>query len=234
MEIQEPSPRVLISGLRYDTVSPWLLDKRGELIAYFSKKYELAEWNAHQDVVQFYTTDTRTMFQLSVREVYVSIENFEDLAEATGSAQNFISDALEALKVERISWTGTRMHWLAAADSFQDLCAWFAIQSGSIAGAIAASLDRKASDIGLVVEFKDKDPLVTTRLGPMKAEQAMAQFFRDKDVTHYPEQFLFLDLDRVHPNDRLKRSEALSQWRQRVDSLSALGEALLRSVSKSQ
>ena len=68
----------------------------------------------------------------------------------------------------------------------------------------------------------------------MKAEQATAQFFRDKDVTHYPEQFLFLDLDRAHPNDRLKRSEALSQWRQRVDSLSALGETLLRSVSKSQ
>ena len=125
MEIQEPSPRLLISGLRYETVSPWLLDKRGELIAHFSKKYELPDWNAQQDVVQFYTKDARTLFQLSVREVYVSIENFEDLAEATDSAQNFMSDALEALKVERISWTGTRMHWLAAADSFEELCAWF-------------------------------------------------------------------------------------------------------------
>ena len=87
MEIQEPSPRLLISGLRYETVSPWLLDKRGELIAHFSKKYELPDWNAQQDVVQFYTKDARTLFQLSVREVYVSIENFEDLAEATDSAQ---------------------------------------------------------------------------------------------------------------------------------------------------
>jgi hypothetical protein len=233
MEIQEPSPRLLLSSLRFQSVSPWVLDKRGELIARFSEKFELPEWIAQQDVVQLYTTDLRTLFQLSARDVYLSIENFEDLAQATDSARTFLSDALEALKVEQISWTGTRMHWLAAADSFEELCAWFTGRSGSIAGALSASLDRTASDIGLVVEFKDKDPLVTTRLGPMRAEQAMAQFFRDKDVTHYPEQFLFLDLDRVHSNDRLKPAEALSHWKERVDSLSTLGDALLRSVSKS-
>jgi hypothetical protein len=199
-----------------------------------AEKHGLPDWTAQQDVVQLYTTDGRTLFQLAVRDVYVSIENFEDLAEAIASAQNFMADAIDALKVDYISWTGTRMHWFAAADSFEELCDWFAARSGGIAGAVSARLDRKASDIGLVMEFKDKDPLLAIRLGPMRAEQAIAQFFRDQDLTRFPEQFLFLDVDRVHPNDRLKPAEALSQWKQRVDSLSTLGEALLRSVTKSQ
>lgn len=234
MEIQEPSPRLLISALRFETVSPWLLDRRGELISRMSKKYDLPEWLAQQDLVQLSTSDSRRLFQMSSRDVYVSLENFEDLTEAIGAAEGFISDALDALEVDRITWTGTRMHWLAAADSFDQLCAWFAYRSRALTGALSDILNRSPSDVGLVLEYKDKDPLITVRVGPMRAEQAMAQLFRDKDVTHYPEQFLFLDLDRVHSEDRLKRPDALSQWRQRVDSLTKIGDALLRSVTNSR
>lgn len=233
MEIQEPSPRLLISALRFQTVSPLLLDKRGELVARFAQDYQLPEWNASQDTVQLVTRDGRRLFQLSVRDMFVSIENFEDLGEATDWARGLMSDTIEALAVDRITWTGVRMHWLSAVDSFNELRRWFMDRFGNTPIAAAKALGRESSDLGIVLEFKDEKPLYSMRFGPMRAEQAMAQLFRDKDATHYPDEFLLLDIDSVYPDDALNAAEALGKWHERVDNLSSLGDRVARAIAES-
>lgn len=233
MEIQEPSPRMLISAFRFQTVSPLLLDRRGELVARFATDYDLPEWNASQDTVQLVTQDGRRLFQLSVRDMYVSIENFEDLGEATDWARGLMSDAIEALALERVAWTGVRMHWLSAVDSFNELRRWFVDRFGDAPHAASKALGRESSDLGIVLEFRDEKPLYSMRFGPMRAEQAISQLFRDKDASHYPDEFLFLDIDSVYPDDALNGAEALGKWQERVDNLSSLGDRVARAIAES-
>ena len=144
-----------------------------------------------------------------------------------------LATATEALGVATISWMGTRMHWLSASDSFRSLCAWFQERFGVLGSTAAGAVGRNTSDLGAVFEFKDADPLVSVRIGPMKAEQAMAQFFRDKSPSRYPEQFLFVDVDRVWANETLDSSKAIASWKQRVNELAALGDGLARAVAAS-
>jgi hypothetical protein len=222
---------MLITALRFGAVSPLLLDTRGALAARLSETFDLPEWNAPPDSLQLYTKDARRLFQASIRDIYLSTENFESLEDEQSWASDIMSETLQALGVREIAWMGTRMHWLSAADSFSELCDWFMSRFGSVAPTAAAVVDRVPSDVGVVLEFKDKNPLVSMRLGPMRAEQAMSQFFRDKDPTHYPDNFLFLDIDRVHPDDGLKAKDALSKWIERVANLSALGQQVATAIA---
>jgi hypothetical protein len=231
VELQDPSPRLLITALRFGAISPVLLDTRGTLAATLSENFGLPEWNAPADAVQLYTKDARRLFQVSIRDVYFSTENFEDLEEERSWGTSIMSATLEALGVAEIAWMGTRMHWLSATDSFRELCDWFMSRFGSAVPAAAGVLGRSPSDLGVVLEFKDKNPLVTMRFGPMRAEQAISQLFRDKDPTHYPDDFLFLDIDRVHPDETLKTRDALSQWNKRVASLARLGEQVAMEIA---
>lgn len=222
---------MLITALRFGAVSPLLLDHRGELVARLSKRYDLTEWNSPSDsLVQLYTKDARRLFQVSIRDLFFSTENFDELEEEEDWASSIMSETLEMLGVEEIVWMGTRMHWLSATDSFSDLCKWFMERFGIVAPAVKV-LDREPSDVGVVLEFKDKNPLITLRFGPMRARQAMDQFFRDKDPTHYPDDFLFVDIDRVQPDERLKAKDALSKWKERVDNLASQGAQIATAIA---
>jgi len=232
VEIQEPSPRLLIAALRFGAVSPLLLDVRGNLIASISKQSGLTEWNALPDLVQLYSADARRFFQASIRDVYVSIENFEDLEEARSWASGVIAGTLEGLDIAEISWMGTRMHWLSAAGSFSELRDWFISRFGSIARTAIDAIGRGPSDVGVVLEFKDRSPLITMRFGPMTAEQAMTQFFRDKEATHFPDEFLFVDIDHVHPDEHLNRRQAISTFDERVDNLAILGGQVAAAIAR--
>jgi hypothetical protein len=231
VEIQEPSPRLLIAALRFGAVSPLLLDVRGKLIASISKESGLSEWNALPDSIQLYSTDARRFFQASIRDVYVSIENFEDLEEAKSWARDVIAGTLEGLDIGEITWMGTRMHWLSATGSFSELRDWFISRFGSVAPSAIDAIGRAPSDVGVVLEFKDVTPLITMRFGPMTAEQAMTQFFRDKDATHFPDEFLFVDVDQVHPDEHLNPRQAISTFDERVDNLAVVGGQVATAIA---
>lgn len=231
MEIQEPSPRIILSAFRFGKVSPLLLDRRGELIARLGASHGLSEWGTTQDAAQLFTADQRRAFQISIRDMNLSIENFEDLDEATSWAGELMSQSLEALEVDEITWMGTRMHWFSAVDSFADLRDWLVERFGSVGAAAINQIDRKPSDVGVVLEFKDQKPLINMRFGPMEAQQAMEQLFRDKDATRFPDQFLFLDIDRVYADEHLRPSDALAKWNERVHDLSTLGAQLATAIA---
>ena len=75
------------------------------------------------------------------------------------------------------------------------------------------------SDLGWVFEYRDHSPEHVVRVGPMRVEQLLEQVFGSRKRDLFPEQFLYVDMDRIHRGDGIipadeavTRAEALLGW----------------------
>lgn len=212
MELQEFSPHLLISQVRLKSPHPVLFDKRGALIEELREMLEAPEWAYQQDGLQVSSSDGRELFRLTVSEAYVSLENFEDFEAAVEKTRRFLGFALEALGEPDITWMGVRSHDLAPADSLDSLREHMVEGLSAPLADLSGLVGKQPTDVGWVVEFHGEDPRITVRLGPMVPEQATAVFFRDKDESRFPPQFLFLDVDRVLADSTFSSAEVLERW----------------------
>jgi hypothetical protein len=144
-----------------------------------------------------FTTDRREWFRLDGKDLLASCEHPTDLELAAARIKRFVEESTDILDLERFTFMGVRSYWMAPTDDFDALRDTLIDRFGGGTSTIAAVAGSRPSDVAWVYEFHDGQPQITVRVGPMKAEQAMTQFFRAEDATLYPPESLWLDVDRV-------------------------------------
>jgi hypothetical protein len=202
VEVQELTCKALFANVRF-RLSPLFADSRGALIRRLSELLETNEYGWSDESIQVFTSDQRRQFRLSGHDLIGSWEHFEEFDAAAGKIRLFVEEALNALAVEQVAFLGVRSHWTAATDDFGGLRDALIDRFGGGGSQLSEVAGTRATDVGWVFEFRDKDPQITVRMGPMRSEQAVAQIFRVKDPELYAPDFLFLDVDRVISDQEL-------------------------------
>ena len=117
---------------------------------------------------------------------------------------------------------GLRSHDFAPVDSFEDLRARLVGTVAPPTTALAGFVGKSLTDVGWVFEYHGDDPRVAVRFGPMRADQARTTLFRDKDESHFPPEFLILDVDRVLEKSLTDGPSAIERWADSVEKNRAL------------
>lgn len=211
MELQEFTPHLLLAQLRPVRPVAAVLDTRGAFVDHAREALALDNWGYGDDGVEIASSDRRELYRLNIHEVSASAENFESFEAARSRITEFLAMGLKHLGDPDVAWIGIRSHDLAPADDFAELQAALIRTHSPSAAHLVEMVGAQPSDVGWQFDFHEGHPRITVRFGPMKAEQARTQLFRDNTETHYPEQFLFLDVDRVLPELTLSAVEALEK-----------------------
>jgi hypothetical protein len=212
MELQDFVLKGVTSQLRWGVLTPRFIDRRGALIEALLARHDLTEWGYGEDVLEVFKQDQSIALAAGNQEARGIFENVEDTGEVASTCRSFFEFVLGELDISEVSFVGVRSYWLAPTDSFEGLTAWMIEKLSPGVGPLREAVGTKPTDAGWVFEFHAADPKHRLRLGPMNPQQAMAQFFRDKNEENYPPQFLFLDFDRVYNDDKIDRSAALDRW----------------------
>lgn len=226
MELQEPILKAVISEVRFDA-TPRFPDARATIIEQVREAEGLKTWVMNEAFLQVFTEgDPRTLLQVSNANFSASFENTErqDCRETT---RRTFETALEALKLETVTFIGVRSLWLAATDDFDSLNDRLIETIGAGSPSILEPVGQKPSDSGWVFEFRTTEPEHLLRLGPMKPEQAMTQIFRDKEASNYPPEFLFLDLDRQYRTSTTGTSAVIARWSSAFDRCVEVAELIV-------
>jgi hypothetical protein len=226
MELQDLVPAGVTSQLRFATVNPGFVDRRGALIESLLTQGELTEWRYGEDFLEVFRRDQSVALFASSRDLRAIFEHFEDRATVVSRTRDFLGATLEELAVTEIGFIGVRSYWLAAADSFADLNEWLLERLSPPLTPFFDVVGSKPTDAGWVLEFREKDPKHNLKIGPMTPAQATAQFFRDNDEENFPPQFLFLDIDRIYNEEVIATDKALERWEKSFTRNFEIGEKL--------
>lgn len=227
MELQEPVARGITTQLRFATVSPRFVDRRGALIeSLVSEEDDLTEWGYGQDFLEVFSKDESVALAVSARDLRAIFEHFDDSGTVINRTRAFLQATLEEFATPQINFVGVRSYWLAAADTFEGLNEWLLERLGPPLADFSDVVGSKPTDAGWVLDYHERDPKHTVRIGPMTPAQVTAQFFRDNDQEHFPPQFLFLDIDRVYNEDVIDAEKALETWERSLARNLEIGEKL--------
>jgi hypothetical protein len=228
VDLQELVVRVAIGQMRF-RLAPRFADLRGALIEELAQRYDLHEYGWSETQLRVGNEDLSRSLIVGSREgrfVYEQLERIDDYVE---NGRAFFGHVLDTLGVDEIQYLGVRTYWMAAVDSFDDLVAWMR-QWLSPDEPFSGLAPTKLTDVGWVFEYHEKDPKLSVRLGPMKVEQVIEQFVGTDKRDLFPEQFLFLDLDRLYNEDAIPAGDAVARWeeslRKNLELGSKLGAAL--------
>jgi hypothetical protein len=201
MEVQEPVLKGLTSEFRFPAL-PRYSDRQGGIIERLRDNHGLSQWGIGDAAADAWAEDNRAFVHTSHQNVVASVEHWADVHAMRETVESLLRSVLEELQLEDFVFVGVRSYWLSAADSFEDLNRLLFERLGPANQDLFSPFGQPPVDSGWIFDFRLEDGLVHhLRLGPMKAEQAMAQFFRNKDTENYPPQFLFVDLDRVRTDE---------------------------------
>lgn len=226
MELQEPILKAIMSEVRFDA-TPRFPEARATIIEHVRDAESLKTWMMSEAFLQVFTEgDPRVLLQVSNANLSASFENTERQESREATRRTF-ETALEALKLETVTFIGVRSLWLAATDDFDQLNDWLIDTVGAGSSSILEPVGQKPSDSGWVFEFRTTEPEHLLRFGPMKQEQATAQIFRDKEASNYPPQFLFLDLDRQYRTPITGASAVIDRWSSAFDRCVEVAELIV-------
>ncbi len=214
MELQEFSILAAIGQVRYPLSSRYP-SARGQLLEEVIDAFAFPTWGWGDEFLNFHNEDRSLTLIAGGRESRAQFMRVEDIETVIDTSTRLFALALERFNVQQVDFVGARTFWAAAVDSFEDLRDALVGQLGS--STFAAMIDAAAqpvSDAGWVLEFHDKDPKHSLRFGPMKREQAVAQFVPDAKLEDLPASFLFLDVDRVYNDEQQDAQVAVKRWEQ--------------------
>jgi hypothetical protein len=217
MELQEFAPHMLLAQLVFKTPTPAVIDQRGALMAMFQEEFDASEANGEPAAVEAFSEDKREQYRIGTAQVMASSENFDELDAAGEKISRFAEIALGRLGHPNVGLVRVRTFDLAATASFEELRDALAATFGASRGELAEIVGQPMSDAGWVFEFTDAQPNVTLRFGPMKASQ-IKTFVRDGRDSQYPAEFLFLDVDFVHPKEDLDPDQAVVRLQHSIES----------------
>jgi hypothetical protein len=226
VEIQEPVLRSVLSELRYPA-TPRFIGARGELIERLRTLRASRDWNMAEQFVQVFTDgEPDHLLQVSAGNMAFSFETLpaSESKELTAAAAETV---LETLGLDEVSYVGVRSWWLAAADSFEDLRDHMVELLATNSKSILEPVGQKPSDAGWVFEFRTSQPEHVMRIGPMGAEQAAREWFRDKEPGNYPPHFLFVDIDRHYNGEVIAADEVLDRWDRAFDRCLSVAEDVM-------
>lgn len=227
MEIQELTLQAVVSQLRPTQPSLHFVDNRGSILEQLKEDLGLPEWGYSHDFVELFSKDRSAAIHVASDEVRVMFEHIEDPGDVREMSEQVLESMFDRLKLESFRFIGVRTWWTAAADSFEELNDWMVDRFSKSGKDLFDAVGQKPTDSAWVFEFHDKDPKHTLNIGPMTAEQAVSQTFRDNDPENFPPQFLYIDLDRVYNDDPdLNRPDALDLWRKSFDRSLEMGERI--------
>jgi hypothetical protein len=230
VELQELVLRAATIQMRFP-LEPMFADVRGALIRELRTRFSLQDYGWAEAVLQASNEARTQTFIIGSRELRVSYEHLERVEEFIEASRSFFEFGVETLQLEAIEFLGVRTYWFAAVDSFEELRDWLAGQlaAGSPFG---PALNQRLSDIGWSFEFRDQSPEHLLRVGPMRVEQLLDQIFATDDRDLFPEQFLYVDLDRiVRAPPAIEASEAAARAVNSVDAAMRIGERIAASVA---
>lgn len=201
MEVQEPVLKSLTGEVRFSAL-PRYADHRGHIIERLRDEHDLTQWGIGEVAADAWAEDNTAFVHTSPQNVVVAAEHRPDVQETRETVERLMRSVLEDLLAENFVFVGVRSHWLSATDSFEDLNRLLLDRLGPASEELFSGFGQPPVDSGWVFDFSTEEGLIHhLRFGPMKAEQAMGQYFRSKDAENYPPQFLFVDLDRVRTDE---------------------------------
>lgn len=223
MELQELTATAITVQVRF-RLAPAFADKRGAMIAALCEAHGLSEYGWAETFLQVTNPEQTKRLVIGSRELRISYEHVERIDDFVTAAREFIEYGVTELALDELEFLGVRSHWLAAVDSFEELRDWLAAwltPDNPVSAAVAA----QPSDLGWIFEFRDQSPEYVARIGPMKVEQLLEQIFVTSQRDLFPEQFLFLDLDRVYRGDHApSTADLIDRIKESLDRAVAVGE----------
>jgi hypothetical protein len=216
MELQDFAPHLLFVQLVFKEQSPAVIDQRAKWITTLRDDFGAAECTAEAAAVEAFSGDKREQYRVGTAQIVASVENFDDVHEASEKLGQFARTALDRLERPQVAHLRVRTIDLAATDSFEGLrdalAEGFSVPRGEVADLVGSPM----SDAGWVFEFTDGNPQVTFRFGPMRASQ-IKTMLRDQRDDQYPAEFLFLETDYVQNEVDLDLDEAVDRLAANID-----------------
>jgi hypothetical protein len=206
-------------------LAPRFADVRGSLIEELSNNYDLREYGWGESQLRVANEDATRTLIVGSRESRFVYEHLERIDDYVQGGRAFFSHVLETLGVTEVEYLGVRTFWMAAVDSFEDLVAWMRewLTPDEPFSGFAST---KLTDVGWMFEYHESDPKLSVRLGPMKVEQVIEQFVGTDKRDLFPEEFLFLDLDRIYNDDPIATDGAVDRWEESLRKNLELGTKL--------
>jgi hypothetical protein len=210
VDLQELTVRVAIGQMRFD-LAPRFADVRGALIEEFRSQYGLEKFGWGDAEVRVTNEDLSRSCIVASRDARLVYEHIERIDDYLNDGRTFFAHVLETLGIEEVAYLGVRTFWMAAVDSFDDLVTWMR-EWLSPEEPFSEFAPGKLTDLGWVWEYHEKDPKLSVRVGPMKVEQLIEQLVATDKRDLFPEEFLFLDLDRLYNEDPIPPQDAVARW----------------------
>lgn len=209
-------------------LAPRFADRRGAIIQALRTEHDFQDFGWSETSLHVGNAEKTRIMVVGSRELRIVYEHIERTEDFLDAARSFFTFGLDQLEVQELDFLGVRSYWLAAVDSFDELRDWM-IDRFSPSEPFSAALSAKVSDVGWVFEYRDQDPETVVRLGPMKVEQLIDQIFGTSAADIFPDQFLFLDIDRIHRGP-IQAEEALSRMETAFERALAAGERIARTL----
>lgn len=212
MELQEFVVKSITSQIRFEKPALRFFDMRGELLESLLVEAGLENWSLSDQGLEASTPDESRIVMVTAGDARVVLENLDNPEETKVQVRNALRHVLTELGVGNVRSVGVRSWWMAATDSFEQLNDWVCDKLSPPASAMFNAVGSRPTDSAWVFEFHKSDPKHNLRIGPMTAEQAMRQVFRDQKPENYPDEFLFLDLDRIYNQNLVPADGVLERW----------------------
>jgi hypothetical protein len=224
MELQELVVRVVASQMRF-RLAPRFADVRGDVIAALKEMTGAVEYGWSDTQTLVFDSDHARNFVAGSRELRLVFERVERMDDYIELGRQFFSYGLEKLGVESVEFVGVRSAWMGATESFEDLSKWMSERLNPTEP-FTQAVGQGHSDVGWTYEYRDHDPKVGIRMGPMKIEQFLTQYVETTERDFYPEVFLFMDLDRIIDAEPIAASEAVMRWEDSITKSLDLGQRI--------
>ncbi len=225
MELQELALRAITIQLRF-RLAPRFADVRGTLIEELQEAHGLSEYGWGDAQLDVHDLERTRNMVVGSRELRISYEQIDRLESFMEAASAFLTRGLDVLHVQTVEFVGVRSYWIAAVDSFEELAAWM-LRRLSPDEPFSGAIGTRPSDAGWVFEYHgDENPWHTVRVGPMTVDQLVGQVLATNQRDLFPDQFFFLDLDRVYQKAEIPAGDAVARAAASVDKSQAIGRKI--------
>jgi hypothetical protein len=225
MELQELVVRAITIQMRFK-LAPMFADRRGSILsALLAEHSDLSDYGWTETGLQLSNPQRTRIMLVGSGEIRLVYEHLERIDDFTSVASEFFPRSLEELAVDQVAFLGIRSYWLAAVDSFDELCDW-TVKRFSPTEPFSEAVGARSTDTGWVFEYRAQDPEHIVRVGPMKVQQLTEQILGTSEADLFPEQFLFVDIDRIFRRDPIPTADVAARMQDSLDRALTLGQRI--------